>query len=43
MSAECSTKEKNHTYKHVSLCFQVVLELSNNILPLLLWIVYPKG
>ena len=43
MSAECSTKEKNHTYKHVSLCFQVVLELSNNILPLLFWIVYPKG
>ena len=43
MSAECSTKEKIHTYKNVSLRFQVVLELSSNILPLLFWIVYPKG
>ena len=32
MSAECSTKEKIHTYKNVSLRFQVVLELSSNII-----------
>ena len=32
MSAECSTKEKTHTYKNVSLRFQVVLELSSNII-----------
>ena len=43
MSAESSTKEKIHTYKNVSLRFQVVLELSSNILPLLFWIVYSKG
>ena len=32
MTAECSTKEKIHTYKSVSLRFQVVLELSSNII-----------
>ena len=32
MTAECSTKEKIHTYKNVSLRFQVVLELSSNII-----------
>ena len=32
MSAECSTKEKIHTYKNVSLRLQVVLELSSNII-----------
>ena len=35
MTAECSTKEKIHTYKNVSLRFQVVLELSSNIFTLI--------